>query len=158
MGKSASLSMVLCVMLTSAVPVKAEQKQSLEEMRWMIGSWEQRGDRSTVRETWRKLHADAYRGSGVTIRNNSGEANSEESMLLTVMSGEIFYFAKVDQHALPIAFRLVDSSANHAVFENRDHDFPKRLAYKRKSSEEIEVHVSDAADKGFTLRFRRSSE
>ena len=74
-------------------------------------------------------------------------------MRLVEMSGEIFFLAKVNHNKRPVAFKLTQCLARTAVFENSDHDFPKKLEYKLISGNKLTVTVSDGHDKGFTINF-----
>ena len=82
---------------------------------------------------------------------------SQESLRLVEMSGEVFYVAKVGHNDLPIAFKLTSGSDDRAVFENPQHDFPKRLEY-RLTEGRLVVTVSDGGTRGFTLDFTRTTE
>ena len=103
---------------------------------------------------------DSWEGYGETASNGESAADrsvlEREALRLVNMGDEIFYLAKVAHNALPVAFKLVDCGDDWAVFENPDHDFPRRLEY-RIAGNGMDVHVSDglADGKGFTLRFTR---
>jgi len=45
--------------------------------------------------------------------------------------------------------------AGRLVFENPTHDFPRRLEYTMQPDGGLEVSVSDGAERGFKLQFRR---
>jgi hypothetical protein len=62
----------------------------------------------------------------------------------------------VTHNELPVAFRLTSCADGAFVFANATHDFPRRLEY-RQGGDGLSVRVSDGADKGFTLEFRRAA-
>jgi hypothetical protein len=76
-------------------------------------------------------------------------------LLLAEMAGDVYYIAKVKSNPYPVPFKLVDSSAQHAVFENPDHDFPKRLEYRRTEQGGLNVRVSDGGSKSFVIAFTK---
>jgi hypothetical protein len=92
---------------------------------------------------------------GVGATYASEKLNSSESLRIVEMSKAVFYIAKVDHNSLPVAFKLVKCSDTHVIFENLDHDFPKRIEYKAITLDKMTVRVSDAKDKGFTINFVR---
>jgi hypothetical protein len=69
------------------------------------------------------------------------------------MSGEIFYMAKVVSNDLPVAFKLTSCTTNTAIFENSQHDFPKKLSYQLNKDKSITVSVSGENDEGFLIEF-----
>lgn len=73
------------------------------------------------------------------------------------MSGGVFYVSKVSHNELPVAFRLTTCTDGRFVFDNPQHDFPRRLDYRRVGADRLTVHVSDGGEKGFTLEFERAA-
>ena len=71
------------------------------------------------------------------------------------MSGDIFYIAKVHHNELPIAFKLTQCSDSVAVFENPEHDFPKKIEYKLTDQDRITVTVGSSGE-GFKIDFQRA--
>jgi hypothetical protein len=69
------------------------------------------------------------------------------------MSGQLYYIAKVAHNALPVAFALTECGDSHAVFENPEHDFPTRIAYRLGEAGEMTVGVTGADGKGFEIHF-----
>ncbi|MEW6991134.1 DUF6265 family protein [Colwelliaceae bacterium 6441] len=78
---------------------------------------------------------------------------SSETLRLVEMSGEIFYIAKVKSNDSPIAFKLTNCTKNTAIFENSQHDFPKKINYKYKKNKGISVFVSGENGKGFLIEY-----
>lgn len=151
---SAVLSCALFVMI-APLSALAEACDSLATLQWVLGSWQAENDRILTRESWSRVSPSTYEGRGEVIRKTSGEKDGVETLRLVEMSGGIYYIAKVDHNDLPTAFRALSCSDEAAVFENPEHDFPKRLAYRRKAVDGLVVEVSDGVSRGFTLEFTR---
>lgn len=141
---------------------------ALQDVRWLLGDWRTgsvAGQTSVISESWSEVSASTFEGIGETRDAASGELKSREELRLVEMGSEVFYIAKVGHNALPIAFKLTECSEASAVFENPDHDFPKKLEYQLSDGSlgdgqptggsELTVTVSDGAEKGFRLRFQR---
>lgn len=138
----------------------ADSCRTLAQLTWLLGRWEAVGEKTIVYERWAAVSTESWEGFGETRRAAASREEQtvleRESLRLVSMGDEIFYLAKVDHNALPVAFKLVDCGEDHAVFANPDHDFPRRIEY-RIVENRMEVHVSDGEPegKGFTLRFMR---
>jgi hypothetical protein len=139
---------------------------TLEQLTWLSGEWQASMGKSTVLERWQVLSADTFEGDGQTIAAD-GKVKQQESLRLMQMQQQIFYLAKVAHNPLPVAFKLEECTAGRLKFVNMAHDFPKQLEYILKQSapeqtakratenQQLQVHVSDAAGKGFTLLFSK---
>ncbi len=128
----------------------------LDRLNWLLGTWTMDNGSQTTIEEWQALGESVYQGSGRNISLETGEEIFQESLLLVEMAGGIFYIAKVSHNEMPVPFKLVEQSPDHARFENLEHDFPKRIEYKRIGEDQLEVQVSDTGEKGFVLKFQRA--
>lgn len=136
----------------------AESCRSLDAAHWLPGTWVAIDGDRTVTETWTKMSATTFEGSGVTTKGASQAVVDGESLRLLEMQQGVFYVAKVAHNRLPIAFELTQCSPQRLVFENPAHDFPRRLEYISDGDGAMTVHVTDGASRGFTLNFRRQPE
>ena len=129
---------------------------TLEPTRWLLGSWVADSGKRIVTETWTEASPTTFEGEGVTRDGSDGPVVDGEALRLVAMGDGVFYVAKVAHNDYPVAFRLTTCEAGRLVFENPGHDFPRRLEYRRVDGDRLEVHVSDGAERGFRLDFRRS--
>ncbi|WP_323846106.1 DUF6265 family protein [Microbulbifer magnicolonia] len=134
---------------------RAESCTSLDDLRWLLGHWTATDGGKRMTERWQRVSAQTFEGIG---SSQGADADTDLELLrLAEMSGEIFYLAKVSHNELPVAFKLTDCSGSAAVFENPAHDFPRRLEYRLMAAGRLQVLVSGAGGKRFTLDFRRES-
>ena len=124
-------------------------------MHWLLGAWRAEGEQVFTDETWTQVSPSTFEGRGEATTRASGEKQGLETLRLVEMSGGIYYIAKVGHNDLPVAFQATHCSDDSAVFENPQHDFPKRLAYRSKGADGLVVEVSDGAARGFALEFTR---
>lgn len=97
--------------------------------------WEQRGD--------------TLYGQGLAIQGHGDTLVFEELKLYS--DGDVrIYSADVENNGGPVLFRETEPW----VFENPEHDFPKRIAYRFIDGETIEVQVGGEGE-GFTWAFQR---
>ncbi len=145
----------LLLLLFALNDASAQDIRSLDTIRWILGDWVQANEQTTTRETWKELDRNVFKGMGITSDSATGAKQSEESLLLAEMSGKIYFFAKVDHNEYPVPFELTSSSATNAVFENAEHDFPKKLEYRLVGNDALTVIVSDGSARSFSIGFKR---
>ena len=121
----------------------------------LVGEWVSEEPGRKVTESWSRVSADTLEGIGQTIDTVQGSRVSVESLRLVSMAGDIFYIAKVKHNSLPVAFRMTESTSGSILFENPEHDFPKKIAYVFNDMDHMRVHVSND-DQSFELVFARS--
>lgn len=143
------------LLLGSISPATAQRCDSLQSLEWLLGEWRSTGDKTVTTESWTRVSPKTFEGRGETRSKKGKEILNAESLRLVEMSGEVFYWAKVSHNERPIAFKLVDCPGEEAVFENKDHDFPRKIEYRLTKANDLTVVVSDGQKKGFTLFFSR---
>lgn len=138
---------VLVVLLLIAGNIIAQNKcDSLGAVSWLLGEWISENSSSVTIENWEQVSQNSFEGFGKTISADGNKVKSYESLRLVAMSGQIFYIAKVGHNKLPIAFAMTTCLDSMAVFENPDHDFPKKIKYKLTNHNKISVFVSSGDD------------
>jgi hypothetical protein len=70
---------------------------------------------------------------GMNRSVDSGVTTHHEQLRIELRDDGVFYIASPSRQETT-AFKLVDSGEAHAVFENREHDYPKRITYRRSGS------------------------
>lgn len=149
------LRVVVCLFIVTSLAHAEEAKSRLDELRWMLGEWEQAKGDKTISEHWTSTSAGLFTGQGSTRRNGATKSVATESLLIAQMGEDVFYIAKTPQNQFPIPFRLVKSDGQIARFENRSHDFPRVIEYRKAADDQMTVNVTDGKGKGFALKFRR---
>lgn len=84
-----------------------------------------------------------------------GAVVDSEALRLLQLADAVFYVAKVAHNPYPVGFRLTECGDGLLVFENPQHDFPRRLRYERTTVDRMTVTVSDGGAQSFELRFVR---
>jgi len=149
---------VLALLFSLSTAVGAAPCDSLQSVRWILGDWKTEGGQTTTSESWGEVSPRTFEGRGEARTTDTNELRSSETLRLVEMSGELFYVAKVGHNEVPVAFKLTGCTEESAVFENPDHDFPRRLEYRRTGKNKMLVRVSDGGDKGFQVEFERHGE
>ena len=113
--------MILAILAAAVIAAPAD-------LSWMAGSWTHEQDGVVTRETWLPPLAGTMSGAGQTTR--PGKPARSEFMTITVAPAGLTFTAYVDGQP-PTPFVAIASDPGSAVFENKAHDFPQRVMYRR---------------------------
>jgi hypothetical protein len=122
---------------------------------WLSGHWcgERAGE--LLEEFWLPPEGDLALGVGRTVK--SGVTTSHEFLRIETRDGVTSLTAFHDNQP-PTPFKLTAAGADWARFENPQHDFPKRIEYRRTASglrAEIAGPGKDGQQAVIPFEFRR---
>lgn len=129
-----TLSVVMMVGLAKlSTPARAELTEpTLSELAWMSGDWETGpGVRVQVEEHWTRSAGGTMLGMSRTVAG--GRTVEFEYLRLEQRATGIFYVAHPKARCPGTDFKLTRLSGQEAIFENPEHDFPKRITYRKHS-------------------------
>ena len=109
------LSLALCSLASDA-----------SGLSWLEGRWTGVRDGVTSTEQWLVPAPGVLLGVHSDVAG--GRLVSWEFLRIATTEEGTFYFAS-PRSSPPTAFRLVETGAHRAVFENQQHDFPQRILY-----------------------------
>jgi hypothetical protein len=121
-------ALILIAALAAAPTAQAATAADVARLAWIGGAWTQARDGGTVRETWTPPLDGAMAGTTVTVR--PGRKPFIEFAKITLEPAGVTYTAYVGGQP-PTAFVLLPGGDGEAVFENKAHDFPQRVFYRR---------------------------
>jgi hypothetical protein len=105
-------------------------QNDLTQLEWLTGNWNRtnaKPGRSGV-EIWRKNSNTEFVGKGINLKGT--DTVFVEKLKIVVKEGAMFYVADVPQNKEPVLFKATSVTASGVVFENPQHDFPKKIAYE----------------------------
>jgi hypothetical protein len=111
-----------------AVPVHAAPADDVAKLAWLAGSWIETKGGVTTREVWLAPIDGTMAGVGQT--SEPGKAGFVEFGKITAEAGGATFTALLPEQP-PVAFVLLPGPDGEAVFENKAHDFPQRVIYRR---------------------------
>lgn len=115
---------------------------ALAGLGWLAGAWQtKRADGTRVEEVWRVPDGASLIGSGRSVRD--GKTTFFELLRIEARPDGVFYVAQ-PMGGVATEFRRVPGPDDALVFENPDHDFPKRVSY-RKVPGGVQVRIEGAA-------------
>ena len=142
---------VLAVMFAFLI---TPQTPTLTDISWIAGAWQSEpGGKRQIEEHWTSVAGASMLGMSRTV---AGDKTVEfEYLRIEQRADGIYYVAHPQARCPATNFKLTRASATEAVFENPQHDFPKRITY-RKSEDSLTATV-DGGDgsKAITFSYRR---
>ena len=118
--------MMLAILVAAAV--LADATAEVAKLDWLAGSWVYEKDGVTVRETWLAPKDGVMGGVGQT--NRPGRKPFIEHVKISAEPAGATFTATLPGQA-PTPFVLLPGKDGEAVFENKAHDFPQRVIYRR---------------------------
>jgi hypothetical protein len=115
---------LIAVALQAAVPATR-----VEDLAWMSGRWETSAGENWTEEQWSAPRAGVMLGYSRT--GTGGTMGEFEYIRLQAGADGVPVYMPQPGGRPPVVFRLVASGPTSAVFENRAHDYPQRIAYSR---------------------------
>jgi len=137
--------------LTSAAAADAPAA-GIQRVAWLQGCWEAASPDQTVEEHWMGPRGGAMVGMSRTVRpgiepDRGGrvELVEHELVVLREQGGQLAYEAHPSGQ--PSAVFLSDSVTDAAVvFQNAQHDFPKRIGYERSGPDRLLAWIDGGPD------------
>ena len=131
------------------------QNPTLADLAWISGGWQSApGGRRQVEEHWTSAAGGSMMGVSRTV---AGDKTVEfEYLRIEQRADGIFYVAHPKARCPGTDFKLTRASATEAVFENPQHDFPKRIVYRKTGDDGLTATV-DGGDgtKALSFAFQR---
>jgi len=125
-------------------------KPTLQDFAWLAGHWRiEQGDR-VIDEHWMAPAAELMMGMGRNVQG--GKVREYEFTLLRQEpNGDILYVASPSKQT-ETAFKLTSLRDGEAVFENPEHDFPKKVIYARQPDGSLLAAIEGPGRDGKTRR------
>jgi hypothetical protein len=121
------LASLLLVASVGADPTAA----GVRRLAWLRGCWEARAGDRVVEEQWMLPRAGSMVGMSRTVR---GEALAEYELVVIRERADRLVYEAHPSGQPAAEFLSTSLSDSEVVFENREHDFPQRIGYRRRGS------------------------
>jgi hypothetical protein len=144
----------LIVLLALTTQVSA-QTPTLTDIAWIAGAWQSApGGRRQIEEHWTNVAGASMLGMSRTV---AGEKTVEfEYLRIEQRADGIYYVAHPKARCPGTDFKLTRASATEAVFENPQHDFPKRIIYRKGADDSLTAMIDGGEGrKAITYAYRR---
>ena len=146
---------LLFVLASSSMPglgARAAQDSApapkLDAVAFIAGHWRQDGARDMTEEIWLPPRGGLMLGLNRGVR--PGRKASFEYLRIEEDEKGVVYLAS-PRGTKPTPFRLTTVEKNRAVFENPEHDFPKKIEYRLDGAKLVASIAGDKPGPSWTL-------
>lgn len=120
------------------------------ELDWLAGRWCGSNDGVFNEEEWMAPRAGVLVGMHRDTRD--GKPAGIEFLSIVRQEGRWIYLARPNGQP-PVPFAAEALTAQEAVFVNAQHDFPKRVRYRRLSATQLQASIDDGRDDGQRMQW-----
>jgi hypothetical protein len=135
MTTGAGLAWSFVALLLGFQPPPAAKINSLQ---WLAGCWTMTSGSGVVEEHWMRPSGGTMLGMSRTVRG--GKTTEFEYVQIREDAGRLAYDAKPSGQA-PATFPLLKLDDNEVVFEDKAHDFPQRIIYRRNADGTVTARI-----------------
>lgn len=145
------LCIVTLLLLTTFTP----QTTTIADLAWISGDWQTApGGRRQIEEHWTNVAGGTMMGMSRTVA--SDKTVEFEYLRIEQRADGIYYVAHPKARCPATDFKLTKASATEAVFENPQHDFPKRIIYRKTGDDSLTASIDGGeGTKAMTFSFTR---
>lgn len=124
------------------VAVAVAGKSDLQQLEWLLGSWENLSAEGNSYERWKKISDTQYGGIGFVL--SGSDTVFYEQLLLEQRKDGLYYIPVVrnQNNAEPVPFKLSSATNETFIFENLQHDFPQQILYRRVTPDSLYAEIS----------------
>lgn len=132
---------VALFLLLLACGSNAIQNKSLNDLKWLIGHWENISEEGEFYENWEEINDSSFYGESIFLVN--GDTAFFETMTLEKRLNVITLIPiTMNQNdGNPIPFNLISSGNGKFIFENKEHDFPQRIVYTNPQPDSLYAYI-----------------
>lgn len=140
------------VLLGASAPV-GPKNDAVDRLGWLSGDWVSEANGRWTEEQWSEPRGGLMLGLGRS--GKAGRAMGFEFMRIAIDAdgGVVFWGSPGGSAAVP--FKLVEASATTVTFANPQHDFPKRISYRRDGDLLTATVTGDEPAKAQSWTYRR---
>ena len=152
MLKRLALAVIFTLLL---ITTASTQTPTLTDIAWIAGDWQTApGGRRQIEEHWTQVAGGSMMGVSRTV---AGDKTVEfEYLRIEQRADGIFYVAHPKARCPGTDFKLTKASATEAVFENPQHDFPKRIIYRKGPDDALTASIDGGeGTKAMSFPFKR---
>lgn len=145
-------ALILLLAVTTQV---SAQTPTLADISWISGAWQSEpGGRRQIEEHWTTIAGQSILGMSRTV---AGDKTIEfEYLRIEQRADGIYYVAHPKARCPGTDFKLTRASATEAVFENPQHDFPKRIIYRKTADDALTATIDGGeGTKAMSFAYRR---
>ena len=122
---------ILILFLLSLAFINCTAQTNMSQLNWMCGDWNFTTKNTKVHEHWEKKSDSLFSGFSFSIQGIDTVSSEHIEMLMVNKQVQYRVTVKEQNKGETIPFLMMSCNADSVVFENRLHDFPQRIIYKK---------------------------
>lgn len=145
----------LVVTISIGSPTTRAVQNDISQLSWIAGDWQTApGGRAQIEEHWTQPAGGSMLGMSRTVAG--GKTAEFEFLRIEQREEGIYYVAQPKGRCPATDFKLTRLASQEAVFENPQHDFPKRIVYRKTADDSLSASIDGGeGTKVMTFSFRR---
>jgi hypothetical protein len=128
--------------------INGERKNDtiFDQLYALEGKWIMYTKKGSIGEEWTKISKDYLQSRDYETRGD--DTIPTERVALRNTKEGIFYISTVEyqNNKEPVTFRLTSANNNIFVFENSQHDYPKRISYSFINKDSLYARIDDGKE------------
>lgn len=144
----------LLVVACQETSLKTSATQNkLSKAAWLLGNWENTTQEGTFKEIWKQLDSKTYDGESFYII--AKDTVFYEKVTLNEKNDSLYYVVSVknQNEEKPVSFVATKITKHYMVFENKKHDYPKKISYRQVTKDSLYAEISgDNKKQGFGFK------
>lgn len=130
-----------------------DNAKTFKKLYALEGTWKMITKRGAICEEWKKIDKNYLQNCGYMVKGT--DTMISERVALTNTKDGIFYTSTVEDqnNKQPIAFKMTKGEDNIFIFENPEHDFPKRIVYRFVTNDSLHAFIDDGTEAGKKQNF-----
>jgi hypothetical protein len=137
-------TIAFCFFILSPLVNKQQDSNKIfKELYVLEGRWMMKTNKGFIGEEWKKIDDQYLQNRGFIVKGN--DTTVTERVALRNTAKGIFYTSTVEDqnNKQPTSFKLTSGRNNVFIFENAQHDFPKRIVYELVSADSLHAYIDD---------------
>jgi len=134
--------LIIVILLLFASCGKSKQVSKIVGKDWLLGKWENKSDEGNLLEIWKKVNDSLFIGESYFIKGK--DTLHFENIQLKQQGEELFYTTTIrgQNNDKPVTFKQNVEIMKQLVFENPQHDYPRKIVYKPFAKNHLLIEVS----------------
>ncbi len=126
--------------------VEQIEKNTIDDLLWLVGAWTNINSESQSYETWVKSNDSTL--SAISYTTVKGDTVFAEKIKLQAKKNSTHFTVTAlgQNDDLPVTFTLISKENNIFSFENKNHDFPKSIHYSNKVQDSLHAWIEGVID------------
>jgi len=117
-------------------------KNVIEDMKWLLGVWENHTPRGIMYESWKQVNESELFGKSYVIK--AKDTTVLETVRLVQKGDDVMYIPIVNNQnsGEPVVFKSTFVSPSKFIVEAPEHDFPQKISYTRIAQDQFVAEIS----------------